>query len=37
MLQALSFALTVTSPILFMLLLGYAFLRLGMLSEDFIL
>ena len=36
MLQALSFALTVTSPILFMLLLGYAFLRHGMLSEDFI-
>ena len=36
MLQALSFALTVTSPILFMLLLGYAFFRSGMISQDFI-
>lgn len=36
MLQALSFALNVTSPILFMLLLGYAFFRTGMLSQDFI-
>ena len=36
MLQALSFALNVTSPILFVLLLGYAFHRSGMLSQDFI-
>ncbi len=32
---ALNFALTVTSPILFMLLLGYVFFRCGMLSQDF--
>lgn len=36
MLQALTFSLSVTSPILFMLLLGYWFRQRGILSEDFI-